>query len=780
MKTMNIKSTDYRVQITESGSVPGSVLAAIRKASVLRTLYSVLSPVLCTLCSALLISSCTHDEITPPVNTTNDALALLPGDTRVGIKAEITDNREQSTTTRAEGDESVTTYYALDEIHADKDVDFIMYLPGASDESNLQRSGTSTLNTLATTEPFSTLMLKDFNLTEGDDCPVSRWTVLNANNSGIDNLWGWARLTADANGQPVLNYAMQRGNAKVTIIVQDKNGQPVDVSGDKVTATVSLPETLSEVIYTPEGETAGKRLSSYLLYEVKTLADDEAIDPNRIALGTYTSATKNTDFTFYGMVTANGTGGYYGGQSNTLTGIVSATATHTTTNGTFTPIAGGPQFTDTDKLTITVADDYSGLTSSQTGGTYSLKLSDVKLSDTEYLTALEPGKHYTLTVTLLHNTLVAATATIGAWSTASASANIGGDGAKISYTYDAETNTYTILEDAGIEKVLADMKANADRADATVMMNGVAVTLAGDAASLNAWAAAANKAIKDGTDQPNLVLTADITLPATTAEGTAITVDENGMPSGINWAPVGSLDYRFTGTIDGHGHTISGLRISGINVATGFVGYLGEGGVVKNLTLADAVVYSTLERVGAVAGHNYGTVENCHVAAGSSVATTVAYDALAGGIVGYNSGLLMGCTHAAAVTGTDYVGGIVGYNGYGGSIIACANTGAVNYTGSNSSSSGRTYACWSTATDDLDANYGDEDGSRTACYLIGTTITAVDNSTAVATIADVITAMNAAIDSYNASAAEGKTCPYRWTAGATETANPVLTTSSNE
>ena len=82
MKTMNIKSTDYRVQITESGSVPGSVLTAIRKASVL-----------CTLCSVLLISSCTHDEIIPPVNTTNDALALLPGNTPVGVSAEITDNR---------------------------------------------------------------------------------------------------------------------------------------------------------------------------------------------------------------------------------------------------------------------------------------------------------------------------------------------------------------------------------------------------------------------------------------------------------------------------------------------------------------------------------------------------------------------------------------------------------------------------------------------------------------------------------------------------------------
>lgn len=466
---MNIKSTDYRVQITESGSVPGSVLAAIRKASVL-----------CTLCSVLLISSCTHDEITPPVNTTNDALALLPGNTPVGIKAEITDNREQSTTTRAEGDESATTYYALDEIHADMNVTFIMYLPGASDENNLQRRGTSTLNTLADTEPFSTLMLKDFNLTEGNGRCVSRWTVLTASSGGIDNLWGWARLTADANGQPVLNYAMQRGNAKVTIVVQDENGQPVDVSGDKVTATVSLPKTTSEVIYTPEGETEGKHLNLYLQTEVKTLAADEDIDPNRIALGTSAIGTENFDFD--GMLTTD-VNGYYGENNNTLTAIVSATATHTTTNGTtFTPIAGGPQFTDADKLTIIVADDYSGLTSSQTGGTYSLKLSEVKLSDTEYLTALEPGKHYTLTVTLRHNTLVAATATIGAWSTASANANIGGDGAKI-YSYDATTNTYTIFEEDGLEAALADRAKNDPDATSTVVLNGVTIVPSGTSLS---------------------------------------------------------------------------------------------------------------------------------------------------------------------------------------------------------------------------------------------------------------------------------------------------------
>ncbi len=524
MKTMNIKSTDYRVQITESGSVPGSVLAAIRKASVL-----------CTLCSVLLISSCTHDEIIPPVNTTNDALALLPGNTPVGVKAEITDNREQSTTTRAEGDESATTYYASYEIHADMNVNFTMYLPGASDDNNLQRLGTSTLNTLATTEPFSTLMLKDFNLTEGNYRSVSRWTLLTANNSGIDNLWGWARLTADATtGQPVLDYTMQRGNAKVTIVVQDENGQPVDVSGGKVTATVSLPKTTPILIYTPEDETAGKILHFYLQTEVKTLAGDEAIDPNRIALGTCAGGTENFDFD--GMVTADGTGSYYyGEQNNTLTGIVSATATHTTDNTTFTPIEGGPQFTDTDKLTITVNTDPDG-NGLQTTGTYSLKLSDVKLSDTENLTALEPGKHYTLTVTLRHNTLVAATATIGAWSTASANANIGGDGAFMpSYTYDAATNTYNVYQSEGIEEAL---KARTDENSTlvyfgtTVVPSGVVndkiVVLSGattDLATVQTAIAGKTHIIATGTELATYSGT------ATTVVGEAIrqlTIDENG------------------------------------------------------------------------------------------------------------------------------------------------------------------------------------------------------------------------------------------------------------
>ena len=100
MKTMNIKSTDYRVQITESGSVPGSVLAAIRKASVL-----------CTLCSVLLISSCTHDEIIPPTPLAPQGTKTVTVDFQLpegkpGFEVQSTDNRVQSTDNRGQSTDS--------------------------------------------------------------------------------------------------------------------------------------------------------------------------------------------------------------------------------------------------------------------------------------------------------------------------------------------------------------------------------------------------------------------------------------------------------------------------------------------------------------------------------------------------------------------------------------------------------------------------------------------------------------------------------------------------
>ena len=118
----------------------------------------------------------------------------------------------------------------------------------------------------------------------------------------------------------------------------------------------------------------------------------------------------------------------------------------------------------------------------------------------------------------------------------------------------------------------------------------------------------------------------------------------------------------------------------------------------------------------------------------------------------------------------DAIDNIIGVVDESGTIIACANTGSVtNPSNSNSEYNSCIYACWSTDNDDFDTNYGGYDNWNnmgmpiTACYIIeGNTITKVDNSTAVATISEAVSAMNSAISDYNASAAEGKKCPYIW------------------
>ena len=74
------------------------------------------------------------------------------------------------------------------------------------------------------------------------------------------------------------------------------------------------------------------------------------------------------------------------------------------------------------------------------------------------------------------------------------------------------------------------------------------------------------------------VLTADILLNDT--EGWE---NWNESTEGLNsWTPIGSGSQPFTGTLDGAGHSVSGIYISTANYQ-GLVGYLGEGGTLQNL-----------------------------------------------------------------------------------------------------------------------------------------------------------------------------------------------------
>ncbi|MBQ8674103.1 MAG: hypothetical protein IJ511_08680 [Bacteroides sp.] len=225
---------------------------------------------------------------------------------------------------------------------------------------------------------------------------------------------------------------------------------------------------------------------------------------------------------------------------------------------------------------------------------------------------------------------------------------------------------------------------------------------------------------------------------------------------------------------------------------------------MKNLTFKDATIVGG-EYVATVAADCNGKVTDCHVTGNSSVSGMN----LVAGVIAYNSGIISDCTNAAAVTvnvgdnnwgsggvvGSNYdgivmgcfnsgditgsgsdrsqiCGGVVGGN-WGSIIIACGNTGnVVSSVGSAGGILGSdayrlpVYACWTKETTELRSGtqISSKDGVGAdnnetdvlyACYSFA------DASA----VTEAITEMNTAIGNYNASAAEGKKCPYQWEAG---------------
>ncbi len=147
----------------------------------------------------------------------------------------------------------------------------------------------------------------------------------------------------------------------------------------------------------------------------------------------------------------------------------------------------------------------------------------------------------------------------------------------------------------------------------------------------------------------------------------------------------------FNATLDGNGHTISGLYVSSTEEACTAGLFARVGGTVKNLRIEKSVFivdgftltagrYDDYDRAGAIAGILEGTVENCHTK--DVLVRSTGTKATLGGIAGSmsNSSKIVGCT-ADGITLCDkdqsLLGGIVGYAG-GGNITDCVSTGYVN------------------------------------------------------------------------------------------------------
>jgi hypothetical protein len=150
--------------------------------------------------------------------------------------------------------------------------------------------------------------------------------------------------------------------------------------------------------------------------------------------------------------------------------------------------------------------------------------------------------------------------------------------------------------------------------------------------------------------------------------------------SNAGFTPVGTSSTPFTGVFDGLGHTIGNLTINLPSTSyVGLLGYVGTGGVAKNVGLVGGTV-AGVQYVGELAGYSTGgTIGNSY----ATGAVTGSYYQI-GGLVGYNlgGGTVSNSYATGPVTGGNHVGGLVGQNDSGGAVSNSYATGTVTGSGS--------------------------------------------------------------------------------------------------
>lgn len=146
------------------------------------------------------------------------------------------------------------------------------------------------------------------------------------------------------------------------------------------------------------------------------------------------------------------------------------------------------------------------------------------------------------------------------------------------------------------------------------------------------------------------------------------------------WTPI----ENFTGTLDGAGHTITNLNISGSDSRVGLFAMINEGGTVKNLTIADATLTLTSSNAyaGFIAGETMqATIDSVHVVYSTIASPSDSYDAVIGGLVGratyYTDATRSSFSGTIDAAGANSVGGIYGASRTSSDVIACMASGDI-------------------------------------------------------------------------------------------------------
>jgi FlaG/FlaF family flagellin (archaellin) len=147
--------------------------------------------------------------------------------------------------------------------------------------------------------------------------------------------------------------------------------------------------------------------------------------------------------------------------------------------------------------------------------------------------------------------------------------------------------------------------------------------------------------------------------------------------------PIGNGQTKFDGSLDGQGHTVSGLtvntRAGPSGIRGGLVGYVGSNGAVRSIAVEDADVDIGFN-AGVIAGVNDGVVTGARASGTADGVSSI------GGIAGSNQGRVSNSVSDVQVTGSlnsetaqaSNQGGLVGINGGRATIETSYAVGSVN------------------------------------------------------------------------------------------------------
>ena len=164
------------------------------------------------------------------------------------------------------------------------------------------------------------------------------------------------------------------------------------------------------------------------------------------------------------------------------------------------------------------------------------------------------------------------------------------------------------------------------------------------------------------------------------------------------WISIGSSIEDFNGTFDGDGHTISGMYTEFVDSEIpdelkdknmGLLGHIGSRGIVRDLGLINSTIsyHSDIYEdggktiIGCIADENDGSILNCYSSGEISADSYTDYMAV-GGLIGLNSGTISNSNSSCNIIASESsyhviggAGGVVGYNK--GLLSECYYTGTV-------------------------------------------------------------------------------------------------------